>query len=412
VTAVPADTETAELYRRIFAPDQAMDDPYPLLRRLSDAGPVLPVEDGVWAVTSWAGCRTVLRDPAFGIDAEAACRSRGGAGWRAHPALRLLGRTLLVLNPPHHTRSRRAVAGWFTPDRVAAMADSIRRVTDDLLDALPRDRPADLIASFADQLPLGVMQLVLGVAEWPFGDFREQTMEFNLLLERAPTARHLERADAAATTIERCIRELMDQRRDVDRDDLISFLVRASEAGEIDEDEIVPLVFQIFNASYQTTASMLGSLLNVLLGDEGPALDRLARDPELVAATVSEVLRTDPSVQSTGRHAMRAVRLGGHHIAEGDFVVAVLAAGNRDPEQFDEPDEFRVDRPAGHPLSFGWGVHYCLGAGLAVLEAEVATQRLADRFPGMRKVGEPQLWPTANMRSWRSFEVRLGAVPQ
>ncbi|QKG18647.1 cytochrome P450 [Actinomadura verrucosospora] len=405
-----SDRATArELYQRIFAADQVLDDPYPLLRRLSDAGPVLQVEDGVWAATSWSACRAVLRDPAFGIDAEAACRLRGGTGWRAHPALRLLSRTLLVLNPPEHSRARQAVATWFTPDRIAAMGASIGRVADGLLDALPADRPADLIAGFADRLPLGVVQPVLGVEEWPFGDFRQQTMEFNLLLERAPTRAHLDRADAAAEAIGECLRILIDRRR---RDpggpeDLISHLLRASAAGEIEEQEITPLVFQIFNASYQTTASLLGSMLQVLLGG-GVEPHRLARDGQAAAAVVNEVLRTDPPVQSTGRHALRTTRLGDHRIPAGDFVVAVLAAGNRDPERFDAPDEFRLDRPPGQSLSFGWGVHYCLGAGLAVLEAQIAAERLAARFPGMRAAGEPRRWPTANMRSFQSFDVLLG----
>ncbi|MFF5099650.1 MULTISPECIES: hypothetical protein [Actinosynnema] len=115
---------------------------------------------------------------------------RGGAGWRAHPALRLLSQPLLVLNPPHHTRSHRVVAAWFTPDRVAVMASSIRRVVDDLLDALLREHPVDLIEGFADRLPLGVVQPVLRGERWPFGDFRKQTKEFNLLLERAPPGAH------------------------------------------------------------------------------------------------------------------------------------------------------------------------------------------------------------------------------
>ncbi|HEY4458802.1 MAG TPA: cytochrome P450 [Pseudonocardiaceae bacterium] len=352
----------------------------------------------------------MLRGPEFGIDAEAACRSRGGADWRSHPSLLLLSQTLLVLNPPQHTTSRSAVAAWFVPERVAAIGDAIRQVTDDLLDELPLDRPADLVAGFADRLPLGVMQPVLGIEEWPFGDFRRQTMEFNLLLERAPGPEHLSRADAAAEEIERCLRILMDRRRSGGRDDLISHLLRASASGEIAEDEIVPLVFQIFNASYQTTASLLGSILDAVLGTSGPNLRELAGDPALITSVVNEVLRTDPPVQSTGRHARQPVRLGEQHIPAGDFVVAVLAAANRDPRHFDAPDEFRKNRPPGQTLSFGWGVHYCLGAGLAQLEAEIATERLAARFPDMRLVGEPKRWPTANMRSFRSFDVLLTAA--
>lgn len=363
-------------------------------------------------MNSWADCRTVLRSEDFGINAEAACQVRGGADWRAHPSLRLLSRTLLVLNPPEHTRSRRAVAAWFAPERIAGIGNAIREVSNALLDELPSDRPADLIGGFADRLPYEVVRSVLGIDEWPFGDFRRQTMEFNLLLERDMGPEHLHRADAAALEIERCLHTLINSRRDGDRGDLITHLLRAVESGELDESEIVPLVFQIFNASYQTTASLLGSMLDRLLSQDGPDLRQLADYPQSITAAVSEVLRTDPPVQSTGRHAIRPVWLGEHHIPAGDFVVAVLAAANRDPRQFDEPDEFRLNRPSGQALSFGWGVHYCLGSGLAQLEAEIATERLATRFPDMRAAGTPQRWPTANMRSFRTFDVllRAGAI--
>ncbi len=389
-------------------------DPYPLLRQLREGGPVQRLDDGRWLALSYDACVRVLRDPHFGIDAEAMGRARGGDRWREHPSLRLLSETLLVVNPPIHTRLRSAVTAAFGADRVKSMAGSIAAAVDQLLDVLPTDEPADLIDGFADRLPLEVMRPVLGIQRWPHGDFRMQTMRFNLVLERELTPARLADADAAAVEIEQCLQELLAERRADPRDDLISQLQQACAQGLLAEQEIVPLVFQIFNASYQTTASLLGNALHALLGDGGlggGGLGALQGDPELVAGVVREVLRTDPPVQSTGRYARQPVELMGHQIDEGDFVIAVLASGNRDPRRFADPDAFDPRREAAHALSFGWGVHHCLGAGLATLEAEIALGRLADRFPAMRPAGDARRWPTANMRAFASFPALLRPAP-
>jgi cytochrome P450 len=398
--------DAAAVYREIFAADRVLDDPYPLLRRLSDTGPLHRVGDGQWIAVSYDACVEVLRDPRFHIDAEAAGCARGGADWREHPSLRLLSATLLVVNPPVHTRLRRAVSAAFGPDQVRGMATQIAKATGRLLDALPVDRPADMIAGFADQLPLAVISPILGVQQWPWGDFRTQVMRFNLVLEREMTEVNLADADAAAAEIRHCIDALVAERRAAPQEDLISHLVAACQAGALGEEEIVPLVFQIFNASYQTTASLLGSALQALLTGRGQ-LAELRGHPGLVARTVQEVLRTDPPVQSTGRHAGQPMDFFGHQVGQGDLVVAVLAAGNRDPRRFRDPDRFDIHRDPSPLLSFGWGIHHCLGARLATLEAEIALEHIADRFPVMRSAAPARRWPTANMRAFASFPVYL-----
>lgn len=394
-----------KLYRQIFQPDQVLDDPYPLLRRIGDAGPVHRVGPGLWLATSWDACLTVLRSTHFVIDAEAVGRARGGERWREHPALVLLSRTLLVSNPPEHTHLRGAVAGAFTAERVRAMTASITAVTDRLLDELPPYGPVDLIPQFADRLPLEVIKPVLGIEDWPFGDFRVQTMNFNLVLERELTGNNLARADEAAEQIAQCLGILIAQRRREPCDDVISRLVQACAAGHLAEEDIVPLVFQLFNASYQTTASMLGSALDALLVADRWA--QLGSNPGLVDSAVQEVLRTDPPVQSTGRNCSRATRLVGREIAANDFVVAVLATANRDPRRYDDPDAFHLRRRRVATLSFGRGIHHCLGAGLATLEATVALSQLTQRFPTMARAGAARRWPTANLRSFASFPVWL-----
>lgn len=402
--------ELASIYREIFAAGRVLDDPYPLLRRLRAAGPVHQVGAGEWIAVSYDACVDVLRDPRFHIDAEAAGRARGGVNWRSHPSLRLLNATLLVANPPDHSRLRRAVSAAFGAERIRDMAASIARTTAWLLDELPADRPADMITGFADRLPIAVISPILGIEQWPSGDFRTQTMRFNLVLERELTEANLADADAAAVDITQCIRTLMAERRLAPHDDLISELIGACAAGVLHEEEIIPLVFQIFNASYQTTASLLGNALLALLREPAGLAD-LRDHADLVASTVQEVLRTDPPVQSTGRHASQRLEFFGHSIEKGDFVISVLAAGNRDPQRFSDPDVFNASRAPVPGLSFGWGIHHCLGARLATLEAEIALRHIAGRFPRMRLAGPPRRWPTANMRAFASFPVYLDGAP-
>jgi cytochrome P450 len=200
------------------------------------------------------------------------------------------------------------------------------------------------------------------------------------------------------------------ERRQAPREDLISHPIGACAGGALDEKEIVPLVFQIFNAGYQMTASLLGNALLALLREPG-GLGELRGDAERIALAVQEVLRTDPPVQSTGRHARRRLEFFGHRIERGDLVIAVLAAGNRDPRRFRDPDVFDIRRAPTPVLSFGWGIHHCLGARLATLEAEIALAQIADRFPRMRPAAPARRWPTANMRAFASFPVYLDGEP-
>jgi cytochrome P450 len=321
-----------------------------------------------------------------------------------------LTRTLLALNPPEHTRVRKAVAASFTTEKVTALTAGIGDAVDTLIDQLElgADEHADMIADFADRLPLAVMGSVLGVSFWPEHDLRQQTMEFNLLLEREVTPEALGRADAAAVQIERCLQTVIDERRSDGAAGLISDLLAATANGDLTESDIIPLVFQMLNAGYQTTASMLGSALNAVLHPDRPALSALRGNPSLTRCVVAEVARTDPPVQTTARHTRTAVTVAGESIPPGQVVVAVLAAANRDPARYERPDDFVASRSPSPILSFGWGLHHCLGAALAMLETEIALARLADRFPEMRMAGRPQRYPTANMRAFKSFPVLLG----
>jgi cytochrome P450 len=216
----------------------------------------------------------------------------------------------------------------------------------------------------------------------------------------------MDRVEAAADYFRDYFLALIAQRRARPQDDLISLLVEAEESGDVlDEDEIISVTILLFAAGFETTTNLIGSGLLALLRNPGE-LQRLRDDRALLPSAVEEMLRYESPVQVNGRYALSDTEIGGRPIREGESVVTFLGAGNRDPEQFPDPDRFDVGRDDGAPLSFGGGIHYCLGAALARLEAQVVFDRLLDRFPGLELLEEPRFRPSVTLRGVEELRVR------
>jgi cytochrome P450 len=366
--------------------DAFRKDPYPVLDRLCQREPVHHDRElNRWFVTDHARVKQILRDKAFCVDARKA--AEGSFARKIvdpHETPSMLG-----LDDPDHRRLRSFVARAFAPQSVALLRPMVERIADSVLDDL-KGRPCfDLVSDYATPIPFLVLAGMLGVQASDQADFRRwadaKVQAFDPFRTDAARA---EMADA-----ERGLRayfgRAMALRRASPRDDLLSDLVRANEEGEtLSEDEIVTMCNLLIVAGIVTTSDLIGNGVLALL--RAPAqLRRLREKPGLIADAVEEMLRFDSPVIQTGRIATQDCEIGGRRIAKGDSISLSLGAANRDPRVYRKPHEFDIEREDHQHLSFGGGVHMCLGAALARLEVQVAIGRLVQTFPSLRLAAVP-----------------------
>jgi len=384
---------------------EGRENPYPRYARLREIAPVVRADDGALVVTGYADCTTVVRDGRFAHLPADMLAFLGYPDWRERPALRQLFTSMLLLNPPEHTRLRRLVSSAFTARRVQTLRPVIERMVDDLLATMSGE--VDFIEAFAFPLPVDVIGELLGI---PAGDRRQfQTLvrDWTMVLESI-TPDVLSRADPAAATIRDYLAGLLAERREHPRDDLLTALAQAQAADDrLTDDEVLATAALLFAAGFETTTNLLANGLVALLDHPGQ-LRLLAERPELTAPAVEELLRFDGPVQLSSRITTDPVELGGATIGAGERVVAYLGAGNHDPARFADPGQLRLDRADNAPLSFGGGIHYCLGSPLARLEAQIALPALVRRFPGLRLAGRPGRRDSLTLKGFTSLPVRTG----
>ncbi|WP_413101624.1 cytochrome P450 family protein [Streptomyces sp. Inha503] len=395
----PRDSSAPTLFTWEFA-----TDPYPAYAWLRDHAPVhrttLPSGVDAWLVTRYADARRALADPRLSKNPQrhsAAAHARGKVGIPGERRAELMTH-LLNIDPPDHTRLRRLVSKAFTPRRVAAFAPRVRTLTDQLIDAFEERGGADLIHEFAFPLPIYAICDLLGVPREDQDDFRDWAgaMIRHGGGPRGGVARAVKRIRAyLGELIHRKRLELAERGEEEDGEDLISGLIRASDHGEhLTENEAAAMAFILLFAGFETTVNLIGNGVYALLRHpEQRALMQRALeegDERLLAAGVEELLRYDGPVEiATWRFATEPVTLAGQRIAEGEPVLVVLAAADRDPERFAEPDVLDLTRRDNQHLGYGHGIHYCLGAPLARLEAQTAIATLLRRLPGLRLAEDP-----------------------
>ncbi|MEV5507982.1 cytochrome P450 family protein [Streptomyces orinoci] len=404
-------------------PDFARN-PYPYYARLRAQGPAARVElangSHAWLVTGYRQAREVLADPRFSnVPPRGAGRPKPDSA--AQRARGLLARHMLNTDAPDHTRLRRLTVAAFTPRRMDALRPRIERLTAGLLDRLTgrlaQDGTADLVDAFAFPLPVLVIGEVLGVPEADRDALREWTYRVGSPADALEPGA----VDDAWQRLHAYFAGLIGDKRRAPGEDLFSALVQDVPEGGLDDGELLAMAFLLLFAGYETTMNLLASAALLLLTHPGQAeLARRGGDGHWTAVVEEALRHASPLEGTTWRRTVEPVDLGGGvEIPAGASVLVVLAAANRDPEWFTEPDAFRPERYLGGPekaaphAAFGHGPHFCLGARLARLEAAVALPMLFDRLPDLALAAPPRQLPYRPgllVRGPRRLPVRRGPL--
>ncbi|HEY3238147.1 MAG TPA: cytochrome P450 [Acidimicrobiia bacterium] len=409
---ITADDVLADLLR-----GDGRADPYPLYRALHELAPFHRHDaDGMWYAVRYETCRNLLRDPRLGHDEEKLFRRPGMTEAQLErmrhrmEKRRRRGFSMLTENPPDHTRIRRLVSRAFTTPRVESLRDRVAGLVDERLDELAEAGEVDVMQTLAFPLPVTVIGELVGVPESERERFRPLITEGMLADRPDATEEEMAKAEANFEELEQFFTDLIVARRATPEDDLLSALiaVRDEEDGRLDDDELRSTVFLLFFAGFVTTTNVIGNGLLALF--RHPAeMDRLWADGSLVETAVEEILRFDGPVPFVLRDVLEPLEVEDEGVAldKGDHVVMMLAAANRDPERFPDPDRLDVGRRDSQPLSFGWGIHHCLGAPLARLEAQMVFARLRERFAGMELLDPDPPRVVSFLRGLRSLQVRV-----
>jgi cytochrome P450 len=390
------------------------DDPHPLLRGLRESGRVARDVLGVWVLCHHADASSGLRSSALSREPWRLPAYRELRPFLADSTLeRTTEQWMLFNDPPKHTRLRRLAQAAFKPPVIAALRERIGALTDGLLDRIRPDAGFDLMKALAQPLPVHVICDVLGLPPEDFAQTQAWSDALALIVE--PVSRRAQRvaANQAAEAMVAYLRGHIAHRRARPRhDDLLGLLLAAHDDGVgLSEEELLGNLILLFIAGHETTTNLIGNGMWTLL-QHPQQLQRLRDQPGLMPAAIDEMLRYEGSVNMVARHTIAPYAVGDVVVPPEQVLYFMIGAANRDPAVFDEPDRFDIARSPNPHLAFGAGIHYCLGAPLARLEAEVAFARLLQRWPGLQAVDELPRWrPLINLRGLDSLPLRLQSHP-
>ena len=383
-------------------------DPYPHYARLRTTDPVHVNTHGAFVLSRHADASLVMRDKRFGKDYVERTIRRYGPKIMEEPVFSSMQHWMLQQDPPDHTRLRGLVVKAFTARRVEDMRPRIQAIVDQAIDAvLPQGR-MDLIEDFAFRLPVTIICDMLGIPEDHREVFYKSSRDGGRLLDPVPlTPEEIEKGNAGNMMAQMYFQQLFELRRKTPGDDLITQLLQAEEDGsKLTNEELTANIILLFGAGHETTVNLIGNGL-LALHRNPDQLALLKSNPALITNAIEEFLRYDSSVQMTGRVALEDIEdLGGKKIPKGDSVLCLLGSANRDPAVYpDRPDRLDITRPNVRPLSFGGGIHFCLGAQLARIEAEVAISTLLRRLPELKldDAENPQWRPTFVLRGLKEL---------
>jgi cytochrome P450 len=383
-------------------------DPYPHYERLRAIDPVHLTPFGQFVTSRHADVSLVLRDKRFGKDFVERTTRRYGEKIMDEPVFRSMSHWMLQADPPDHTRLRGLVVKAFTARRVEDMRPRIQEVVDRTIDAVIDRGRMDLIEDFAFRLPVTIICDMLGIPDEHRETFYKGSRDGGRLLDPVPLSpEEIKQGNAGNLMAQMYFQQLFELRRRNPGDDLITQLVQAEEDGnKLTNEELTANIILLFGAGHETTVNLIGNAL-LALHRNPDQLALLKARPELITNAIEEFLRYDSSVQMTGRVALEEIAdLGGRTIPKGETVLCLLGSANRDPAVYpDRPDRLDITRPNVKPLSFGGGIHFCLGAQLARIEAEIAISTLLRRLPDLRidDVENPAWRPTFVLRGLKQL---------
>jgi len=383
-------------------------DPYPHYERLRTTDPMHLTAYGAYVASRHAEVSLVMRDKRFGKDFVERTKRRYGPDIMKEPVFRSMSHWMLQQDPPDHTRLRGLVVKAFTARRVEDMRPRIQEIVDQTLDRIAPQGHMDLIEDFAFRLPVTIICDMLGIPAEHREVFYASSRDGGRLLDPVPLSKaEIEQANAGNLMAQMYFQQLFELRRKEPGDDLTTQLVQAEEDGsKLSNEELTANIILLFGAGHETTVNLIGNGLLALYRNPDQ-LALLKANPELIANAIEEFLRYDSSVQLTGRVALEDIDdLGGRKIPKGESVLCLLGSANRDPAVYpDRPDRLDITRPKIRPQSFGGGIHLCLGAQLARIEAEVAISTLLRRLPGLRldNAENPEWRPTFVLRGLKNL---------
>jgi len=407
-----ASPSEAEAAARAFdlkkLPADFIEDPYPYFHALRDYDPVHRMPDGSYIVTRYDDCETLYKDAkTYSSDKKIEFFPKYGDT----PLFEHHTTSLVFNDPPLHTQVRRAIAGALSPRAIAEMEAGLVELVDRLLGELERKGRVDLIEDFASAIPVEIIGNLLGVPHEERGPLRGWSLAILGALEPVLTEAQLKAGNDAVREFLAYLKILTDDRRrnpgDPNKDVLTRLIIGEHEGRKLTETELLQNCIFILNAGHETTTNLIGNALYTLLQwpDEKA---RLMRDPSLMKTAIEEVLRFESSNQLGNRRVVVDTVLGGVPMKEGDLITIAIAAANRDPKYFPDPDRFDVGRTPNRHLAFASGVHVCAGMNVARLEGRIALERFLARFPNYRLDGEPVRSPRARFRGFVSLPAVVG----
>ncbi|MBF6350815.1 MULTISPECIES: cytochrome P450 [Nocardia] len=396
-------------FARLNGGPEGIENPYALIEEMRGAGGLHRVTSA-WITFDYDLCREILRDNRFGTgmpelsplpDRVSALLRR-----RPIPPNPVDPPSMLMIDQPEHTRMRKPVAAAFTPRAVARLRDRVATVTEELLTALPDDGPADLVTGFASQVPIAIISEMLGFPDSDREMFLQWGDDISPLLDLGISWRAHSSAMKASERVHAYLLDHIERLRAEPGDDILSSLVTAA---DLSDHELCTSATLLMGAGFETTVNLIGKGIVWLL-EHPDQLDRLRAEPELWPNAVEEVLRIDAPVQTTARVARTDLEIAGHRLRPGATVVLSLAGANRDPAVFPEPARFDITREnAKNHLGFSSGIHVCLGAGLARMEATHALRALTETFPGLRLTAPPTRRPLYTLHGYSHLPAHTGA---